>query len=368
MPWALLAAALTRRILTGTTVTSRALREALVADDREIGLPPGVASGRIGRVNGPFFVGGTGRCGTSQLTRVLGEHPEVHAVNWESRFLVDPGGFEDLARALTVAYTPYHADDALGRLAWLLNVRLTGHSHEAFRGWGLAEELGAERYRAAVGRLWQQLAWYEFDEAVGPLGDRSGLHHAAGEPRVHRRVVARYFPDRAELTGILREFTAGLFGSVAEEAGKRTWCEKTPFNLLSVPFLLELFPEAAVVVIMRHPVHVAASHLDQPWAPSTLEGVLGWLEPVYRRWLAQRPALLRDHRYVEVKAETLAANWPDSRSELFARLGLCDADTVNTFAASRLAARRGQLSETEYAEVVSRLGWAAGELGYPAGP
>ena len=160
----------------------------------------------MGLVSGPFFVGGTGRCGTSQLTRVLDEHPQVHALKWESRFLVDPGGFEDLARALTVAYTPYHADDALGRLAWLLNVRLTGHSHEAFRGWGLAEELGIERYRAAVGRLWQQLTWYEFDEAVPPLGYRSGLRHAPGEPRVRRRVVARYFPGRAELIGILREF------------------------------------------------------------------------------------------------------------------------------------------------------------------
>ncbi len=83
----------------------------------------------------------------------------MHALEWESRFLVDPGGFEDLARALTVAYTPYHADDALGRLAWLLGERLTGHSREAFRGWGLAEELGSEHYQAAVGCLWQQLAW-----------------------------------------------------------------------------------------------------------------------------------------------------------------------------------------------------------------
>jgi omega-hydroxy-beta-dihydromenaquinone-9 sulfotransferase len=319
-------------------------------------------------VSGPLFVGGTGRCGTSQLTRVLGGHPQVHALKWESRFLVDPGGFEDLAHALTVAYTPYHADDALGRLAWLLNVRLTGHSDEAFRGWGLAEELGIERYRAAVSRLWQQLAWYEFDEAVPPLGYRSGLAHAPGELRVRQRVVARYFPDRAELTGILREFTAGLFGAAAEAAGKRTWCEKTPFNLLSVSFLLELFPEATVVVIMRHPVDVAASHLHQPWAPPTLEGVLGWLQPVYQRWLAQRPALLQDRRYVEVKAETLATDWPASRCELFDRLGLPDADTASTFAANRLASRRSQLSDTEHAEVASRLDWAAEELGYPPRP
>ncbi len=156
--------------------------------------------------------------------------------------------------------------------------------------------------------------------------------------------------------------------AAAEAAGKRTWCEKTPFNLLSAPFLLELFPEATVVVIMRHPVHVAASHLDQPWAPSSLEGVLGWLEPVCQRWLAQRPALLQDRRYVEVKAETLAGDWPDSRRELFDRLGLPDADTASTFAADRLAIRRAQLSDAEHAQVVSRVGWAAEELGYPARP
>jgi hypothetical protein len=82
----------------------------------------------------------------------------------------------------------------------------------------------------------------------------------------------------------------------------------------------------------------------------------------------QRPALLYDRRYVEVKAETLAANWPDSRRELFGRLGLPDADTASTFAASRLAIRRAQLSDTEHAEGVSRLGWAAEELGYSARP
>jgi hypothetical protein len=320
-------------------------------------------------VSGPFFVGGTGRCGTSQLNQVLGGHPEVHAIEWESRFLVDPGGFEDLVRALTVAYTPYHADDALTRLAWLLSVRLTGHSQEAFRGWGLAEELGADRYQAAADWLWRQLAWYEVDEAVPAIGYRSGrIRHAPGEVKVNRRVVGRYFPDRDELVAILREFTQGLFGGAASRAGKRTWCEKTPFNLLSVPFLLELFPSASVVVIMRHPEHVAASHLDQPWAPATLGGVLNWLQPVYQRWLAQRPALLADPRYVEVKAESLAADWPGERRRLFGRLGLPDAATQATFEASHLATRHGQLSAAEQAEVIRRLGWATEELGYPPRP
>lgn len=323
------------------------------------------SAGQPGAVTGPFFVAGTGRCGTSQLVQVMGEHPDVHAIEWESRFLVDPGGFEDLARTLTDCYTPYHADDAMRRLAWLLNERLTGTTAEAFRTWGLADEIGQDRYRAAADRLWQQLTWYEFEEAVPPLSDRYGRwQYAPGEQRTHRRVVARHYRDRTELIVILREFTARLFGAAAQRAGKRTWCEKTPFNLLSIPFLQELFPEATVVVIMRHPAQVAASHLDQPWAPSTLEGVLNWLEPVYRRWLAQRGALLADHRYVEVTAEDLAARWPLSRRELFSRLGLPDTDTRSTFTVSHLNHRDGTLNAAQHSMVSSRLGWAAEELGY----
>jgi len=49
---------------------------------------------------------------------------------------------------------------------------------------------------------------------------------------------------------------------------------------------------------VREPNGEQTGETDQPWAPFTLQGVLGWLEPVYRRWLAQRPALLEDRRYV----------------------------------------------------------------------
>lgn len=40
----------------------------------------------------PLFVGGTGRSGTSRMSMVLGSHRDVHAIQWEFRFIVDPGG------------------------------------------------------------------------------------------------------------------------------------------------------------------------------------------------------------------------------------------------------------------------------------
>jgi hypothetical protein len=155
-----------------------------------------------------------------------------------------------------------------------------------------------------------------------------------------------------------------LFGGAARSAGKQTWCEKTPYNLLSIPFLWELFPEARVVVTVRHPRLVVASHQDQQWAPSNLDKVLNWLEPVYRRWLAQRPMLLNDARYVEVRVETLADSWETRRPQLFERLGLPDADTPSGFAYERLGRRDGRLQSADRALVANRLGWAVESLGY----
>ena len=123
-----------------------------------------------------------------------------------------------------------------------------------------------------------------------------------------------------------------MFGGAAADAGKPTWCEKTPFNLLCMDFLWELVPEATIVHVKRHPVAVVASHLDQPWAPPTVEGALAWLTPVYDRWLAWKAtADLTGRGYVEVRAEDLAADWPEQRRALFQKLGVHDVETRSTF-------------------------------------
>src|SRR5216684_1507304 len=49
---------------------------------------------------------------------------------------------------------------------------------------------------------------------------------------------------------------------------------------------------------------LVASHVDQPWAPPTVDGALALLKPVYDRWLAWKTTVdLTGKRYVEVRAE-----------------------------------------------------------------
>jgi hypothetical protein len=314
----------------------------------------------------PIFVAGTGRSGTSQLANILGEHPQIHRIPIETRFIVDPGGLRDLADALTIRYDPFVGEDALRRLSDMLTVRLVGR-RDRDRGHTVPEAIGERHYWDAVGRLWSELVATTFDEPVPPAGaghaDRPAGPFA---PQGHRRVVPRYFGDRRELLQILRRAVDTMFGGAAADAGKPTWCEKTPFNLLYMDFLWELVPEATIVHIKRHPVAVVASHVDQSWAPPTVDGALAWLKPVYERWLAWKAAAdLTDRRYVEVKAEDLAADWPGQRRALFERLGVGDFATRSTFESHRLGNRDDQFDrrtrefvETTLAGVIPAMGYA----------
>jgi omega-hydroxy-beta-dihydromenaquinone-9 sulfotransferase len=290
----------------------------------------------------PIFVAGTGRSGTSQLADILGEHPQIHRIPMETRFIVDPGGLRDLADALTIRYDPFVGEDALRRLSDFLTVRVPGRRDD--RGKTVPELVGERRYWDAVGRLWPQLVACTFDESVPAAGSgHAGWPAGPFEPRSRRRAIARHFGDRRELLGILRRVVDTMFGGAAADAGKPAWCEKTPFNLLCMDFLWELVPEAIVVHIKRHPVAVVASHVDQPWAPPTVDGALAWLKPVYDRWLAWKAAVdLTGKRYVEVKAEDLAANWPEQRRALFGLLGVDDFATRSAFQSHILENRNDQ--------------------------
>lgn len=304
----------------------------------------------------PIFVAGTGRSGTSQLAEVIGEHPQVWHVPIETRFLVDPGGFEELSHRLGGDwYTPFSALRAIEQLEYMLRWRAERSEANPESPFDIARAVGRERYWAWVDRLTNDLIWYEF-------GQDWPMPEDLNPPRLHPR-VGRFFPDRSELIALLRTYVDELFGGAAADHGKSIWCEKTPYNLLSMRFLWELFPEAHIVHIMRNPIAVAASHRSQDWSPNNLEDVCNWLEPLYRRWLNFKETYDFPATFIEVKLEDLATDWPGERAKLFARLELPDVETSRTFSSDRVVHSQG-LDRDEEGLVRKRLGFAIEGLGY----
>lgn len=312
----------------------------------------------------PIFVAGTGRSGTSRIANIIGEHPLIHRIPMETKLIIDPGGLRDLADALTDRYDPAVGEDALHRLSDFLTVFLPGRRDD--RGKTIPELVGQQRYRDAVQQLWPQLIAATFDEPAPPtgFGDADRPAGPFGPPS-RRRVVPRYFSDRGELIAVLRGTVNTLFAGAAADAGKPIWAEKTPFNLFYMDFLWELFPEATIVHIKRHPVSVLASHLDQTWAPSTIDGVLAYLKPIYQRWLGWKDSTdLTGRRYIEVKAEDLAADWPGQRRAFFERLGFDDFATPSEFQAHRLSNRNGQFDGETRRNIQKDLGKIIHAMGY----
>lgn len=71
--------------------------------------------------------------------------------------------------------------------------------------------------------------------------------------------TASYGMSPALVTSAARDFVDRLLGEYAQFKGKQRWAEKTPDNALYVDFLLELFPEAKFVHLVRDGLDVALS-------------------------------------------------------------------------------------------------------------
>lgn len=108
-----------------------------------------------------------------------------------------------------------------------------------------------------------------------------------------------------------------VFRAYADHHGKTRWGDKTPIYVRSIPLLVNLYPQARFVHLIRDGRDVALSYLSVPWGPATVR------EAAYK-WRRDTTAGMRfgrnlgPERYLEVRYEDLVA---DPRSSLQA---ICD--------------------------------------------
>jgi len=93
-----------------------------------------------------------------------------------------------------------------------------------------------------------------------------------------------------------------LYDAFARDRGKARWGDKTPHYVLHVPRLLELFPDAQIVHVIRDGREVAAAVYAHGWLDSPVTAAAWWRRTVRegRRWRSLGP-----ERYHEVRLERL---------------------------------------------------------------
>lgn len=101
------------------------------------------------------------------------------------------------------------------------------------------------------------------------------------------------------------------------DASKPVLLEKSPPNLIRMPFLRALFPAARFIIVVRHPVAVSVA--TRKWTRTSMDSLM-------RHWLAGHRHLVDDARAVGdvavVRYEDLMAAPGDELNRIFAFLGL----------------------------------------------
>jgi len=152
------------------------------------------------------------------------------------------------------------------------------------------------------------LAWLAEAYAI-PLGELEAMRRAAAS----QGGFIDAFADRARA-----------------EAGKARWAEKTPQNIRHLDWILDRFPDASVVHVIRDGRDVICSmreHPDWRWVAGAWQKVL---VPRPLAWYAQRwmedtaagMAWRSDGRYVEVRYEDLVSDPMVALRSICASLGV----------------------------------------------
>lgn len=135
-------------------------------------------------------------------------------------------------------------------------------------------------------------------------------------------LASSYHIPRAELESMrLAAASQGAFVDafatrVRVQAGKARWAEKTPQNIRHLDWILERFPQASIIHIIRDGRDVVCSmrqHPDWRWSNGGWQKVLvpRSIEWYAKRWLGDTAAGMAwraDPRYVEVRYEDLVAD------------------------------------------------------------
>ncbi|MFO1541248.1 MAG: sulfotransferase family protein [Chloroflexota bacterium] len=211
--------------------------------------------------------------------------------------------------------------------------------------------------------------------ALGPLAAGYGI------PEAELRTLRATSPSQGAFVDAVAERYRAL-------RGRERWAEKTPLNIRHLAWILERWPEARIIHVVRDGRDVVCSlrtHAERRWVDGRWVKVPPPERPVAewaRRWLADTAAglaLRSDPRVLTVRYEDLARTPETEVARVLAFLGeavvpdllaieesAADArpDAAGPVSTRSIGRWRSDLSAAEQAEVLRVAGARLRELGY----
>ena len=268
----------------------------------------------------PVFVGGSGRSGTTITGQLLGSHARIWSTfPREVRFVTDSGGLLDLVLG------------ARSRIQYL-DERLSPEGLGTSIQRRLASIVGSKKNREETdlagflqgmrGRWWLR---------PGPTGSPRGLHRGFDREPFLEKVAAFEAAYPRGARDAAASLVDGLLGEKAAAEGATAFVDTTPPNAENAHRVIELFPDAKVLHIVRDGRDAAASVVKKKWGPDRhLQALAWWYERTLRahRSLARCPA----ESVLEVNLDSLVLHDRDRQFDrLFSFLGFEPDDAARRF-------------------------------------
>ena len=318
-----------------------------------------------------IFIGGTGRSGTTILSKILGLHPEIYTFPFEIRFITDPDGLLSLKTALVDHWSFFQADIAVERF-----IRLMRNLGKRYVGTyptvGLEGIVGSEFYRRWVSEFVDEIVAFTFKGAWGPRETfwRKVLTKLLGRNRLTLWALEEnfYAPPMSEeaFYRLVNKHLHAFFHRAAVQHGKTYCVDATPPNLIHADFLHKICPNLKLIHIYRDPRDVIVSFTHRDWGALRLEQNARWVAEVLDRWETIKPRL-PSSTYIEVRFETLVRDTEPTLQKVFDFLGMdFDRSLLHRIDLSKHHMGRWQSEAPEYfrGPWMERYGYLLERYGY----
>lgn len=172
-------------------------------------------------------------------------------------------------------------------------------------------------------------------------------------------LVGQQYPaDLATLTqrdaDQLRDVYARRVAHVLPDLGGHRLVDKNPLNMLCLPMIMRLFPQARIIVCLRHPCDVLLSCSMQPFRSPAFMVLCSSLERLTQGYVHAFEQWYRDvevfaPNVLEWRYETVVSRFDDEVARLGKFLDIADTSPMTRFAEH--AQRKRFISTPSYAQV-----------------